>query len=101
MIETPETKTCKGPRMFPSVTLSNGKTYFIDDRLRQLRNINNPHDFIDEYESKITLMDLEAVQRQADNFTRFITVSCALCGKTLYKGPEKDAKHLILYCTDC
>lgn len=97
----PKTKTNNGPRMLPMVTLRNGKTYFIDDRLRQLRNINNPYDAIDDYESKITLTDLEAVQRQADNFTKFITVSCALCGKTLYNGPEKDARHLILYCTDC
>ena len=87
--------------MLPMVTLSNGKTYFIDDRLKQLRNINNPHDFIDEYETKLTAVDLEEIWRQADNFTRFITVSCAQCGKILYSGPEKDARHLILYCTDC
>jgi len=97
----PETKTDKGPRMLPMVTLSNGKAYFIDDRLRQLRNINNPHDFIDEYESKLTITDLDKVWKQADDFTQFITVSCALSGKTLYNGPEKDAKHLIIYCTDC
>lgn len=35
------------PRMLPTVTLDNGKTYFIDERLRQLRNVCNPHDYID------------------------------------------------------
>ena len=29
------------------ITLGNGKTYFIDERLKQLRNIKNPHDYID------------------------------------------------------
>ena len=35
------------PRRLPAVTLKNGKTYFVDKRLRQLRNVHNPHDFID------------------------------------------------------
>ena len=35
------------PRRLPTVTLDDGKTYFIDERLKQLRNVNNPHDFID------------------------------------------------------
>ena len=34
-------------RMLPTVTLDNGKTYFIDERLKQLRNVKNPHDYID------------------------------------------------------
>jgi len=25
----------------------NGKTYYLDDKLNQLRNVKNPHDFID------------------------------------------------------
>jgi hypothetical protein len=96
-----KTIKAKGPKMLPMVTLSNGKTYFIDERLRQLRNIFNPHDYIDEYESNIQLKDLEEVHRQSDNFTKFITINCAVCGKTLYNGTEKDAKRLIIYCTDC
>lgn len=87
--------------MLPIVTLSNGKTYFIDDRLRQLRNVINPHDFIDKYETKICLGDLEEVHKESENFTNFVTVSCAQCGKTLYNGPEEDTRHLIIYCTDC
>lgn len=83
------------------VTLSDGKTYFIDDRLRQLRNVKTPYDYIDEYESKICLADLEEVWKHTNDFTQFITISCAQCGKTLYSGPEKDAKHLIIYCPDC
>ena len=35
------------PRRLPAVTLENGKTYFLDARLRQLRNVHNPHDYID------------------------------------------------------
>jgi hypothetical protein len=35
------------PRRLPAVTLKNGKTYFVDSRLRQLRNVHNPHDYID------------------------------------------------------
>lgn len=35
------------PRRLPTITLDNGKTYFVDDRLKQLRNVHNPHDFID------------------------------------------------------
>jgi len=35
------------PRRLPVVTLDNGKTYFIDERLKQLRNVINPHDYID------------------------------------------------------
>jgi hypothetical protein len=34
------------PRRLPTVTLRNGKTYFVDLRLREMRNINNPHDRI-------------------------------------------------------
>jgi len=35
------------PRRLPIVTLKDGKQYFFDKRLRQLRNIKNPHDYID------------------------------------------------------
>lgn len=35
------------PNRLPTVTLDNGKTYFIDERLKQLRNTENPHEYID------------------------------------------------------
>ena len=35
------------PRRLRAVTLKNGKTYFVDYRLRELRNIHNPGDCID------------------------------------------------------
>ena len=35
------------PRRLPVVTLENGKSYFVDKRLRQLRNVHNPHEYID------------------------------------------------------
>ena len=34
------------PVQLPVVTM-NGKSYFVDSRLRQYRNVENPHDFID------------------------------------------------------
>ena len=34
------------PRMLPTITLDDGKTYFVDERLKQLRNVLNPHDYI-------------------------------------------------------
>jgi len=35
------------PRKLPVVRMKDGKAYFIDERLRQLRNVQNPNDFID------------------------------------------------------
>jgi len=32
------------PRRLPAITLENGKTYFVDCRLRELRNVRNPYD---------------------------------------------------------
>ena len=34
------------PRRLHAVTLKNGKTYFVDERLRELRNIHNPGDSV-------------------------------------------------------
>ena len=34
------------PRRLPT-TIINGKEYFIDERLKQFRDVENPHDFID------------------------------------------------------
>jgi len=34
-----------GVRRLPTI-LYNGKKYFVDHRLREMRNINNPHDYI-------------------------------------------------------
>lgn len=35
------------PRRLPIVTIHGGKRYFLDMRLRQYRNVKNPHDSID------------------------------------------------------
>ena len=35
------------PKRLPVITLKNGKSYYIDERLKQLRNVCNPHDYID------------------------------------------------------
>jgi hypothetical protein len=99
--DLPETIETGGPRMLPRVTLSNGKTYFIDERLNQLRNIKNPHDYIDDYRNVLDMDNKDRVKRCELLFTDFITVSCGKCRKKLFTGTEKQAKRLIIYCTDC
>ena len=94
-------KKSEGPRMLPRVTLSNGKTYFIGERLHQLRNIKNPSDYIDDYLDVLSREDFEKVQRCEHLFTKFITVRCVKCNKVLFSGTEQQAKRLIIYCTDC
>ena len=101
MIKAPETKTSKGPRKLPRVTLSNGKTYFIDERLNQLRNVKTPHDFIDNYMNVLNSDDKDRVKRCELLFTDFITVRCGKCNQVLFKGTEHQARHLIIYCADC
>lgn len=101
MIKAPETKTSKGPRKLPRVTLSNGKTYFIDERLNQLRNVKTPHDFIDNYMNVLNSDDKDRVKRCELLFTDFITVRCGKCNQVLFKGTENQARHLIIYCADC
>jgi hypothetical protein len=46
------------PRRLRAVTLKNGKTYFVDDRLRELRNIHNPCDRLDFSDLMWTQADL-------------------------------------------
>lgn len=99
--KTPEIIKTNGPKMLPMVTLSNCKTYFIDERLRQLRNICNPHDYIDMDKDNIILKDFEKVKSHSGRYTQFVTISCSKCKKTLFTGTEEQAKHLYIYCTDC
>jgi len=35
------------PRRLPTITLKNGKTYFVDKRLCELRNVDDPNDWLD------------------------------------------------------
>ena len=99
--EDSETIKTKGPRMLPRVTLSNGKTYFIDERLNQLRNIKNPHDYINDYLEVLDRDNRDRVKRCELLFTDFITVRCGKCNQVLFKGTEQQARHLIIYCADC
>jgi len=99
--DLPETIETQGPRMLPKVTLSNGKTYFIDERLNQLRNIKNPFDYIDDYMNILNRDDADKVKCGSHRFTDFITVSCGQCRKVLFTGTKNQAKGLIIYCTDC
>ena len=52
---------CRLPRRLPTVRL-NGKTYFIDDRLEQLSNVTNPHDWV----SFADLLIADTLQRSFD-----------------------------------
>lgn len=65
-------------KKLPTVVIA-GKKYFIDKRLKQLRNVENPHDFINDY----------------------ITISCCTCKRLLFIGRKKDAKRLIICCENC
>ena len=91
----------KGPRMLPRVTLSNGKTYFIDARLNQLRNIKTPYDYIDNYMNVLDMDNKDRVKRCELLFTDFITVRCSKCNELLFKGTEHQARNLIIFCADC
>ena len=42
------------PRRLPTITID-GKTYFVDDRLTELRNVDNPHDAL-RFESKSEML---------------------------------------------
>jgi len=176
------------PLRLPTVTLD-GKTYFIDKSLNQLRNVETPHDFMDfrnEYDMQdyidehrgikqiqyallgtykhgnrnnieviatsddcSALMNIRDainavneklegkdrdilnvdVEKLIDNYlcsvdivdemTGFvyditicgifkikefdipITITCPKCKKILFKGTEKQAKRLIIYCVEC
>lgn len=96
-----ETINTTGPRMLPTVTLTNGEMYFFDERLNQLWNVNNPHDYIDDYISNLSLKDIETVQRCFGRYIDLIIIRCSECWKVLFTGTEQQAKRLIVYCTDC
>jgi hypothetical protein len=81
------------PRRLPVVTLENGKTYFVDERLKELRNVLKPYDSID-------FNELRRINMNPDP-DAIITVSCTTCSKILFKGSRRQAKGLILYCVDC
>ena len=98
--QLPDSIEVNGPRMLPRVTLTNGETYFVDEKLNQLRNIKNPCDYIDDYLDVLNREDFEKVRRCEHLFTKFITVKCGKCDKVLFEGTEKQAKNLIIYCTD-
>lgn len=44
--------------MLSRVILRNGKQYFLDVRLSQLRNVMNPHDYIDCSRDEITALQV-------------------------------------------
>ena len=84
-------------KRLPSVTVDNGKTYYIDERLRQLRNIACPYDFI-QFSSKPEMYYY--IEQHETNETEII-VLCPQCDKVLFKGNQEEVKRLIVYCVDC
>jgi hypothetical protein len=49
----------------PTIKAPTGKTYYIDDKLSQLRNVNNPHDFA-QFKDPVELQTALLVMRQAN-----------------------------------
>ena len=86
--------TCKTimPRRLPVTSVGDGKLYFFDKRLRELRNIRDPTDRIDLRHTK------NRTTNEADSFIRVI---CPRCGKLLFRGTKHERKSHILYCVDC
>jgi hypothetical protein len=46
------------PRRLRAITLKNGKTYFVDERLRELRNVHSRCDRIDFEDLMLHKIDL-------------------------------------------
>lgn len=90
-----------GPRMLPRVSLSNGKTYFVDERLNELRNIYDFTDIIDLSINGVRACDWDKIQEQYGQFTQFITITCIKCRKELFSGTEGEAKGRTIYCIEC
>jgi hypothetical protein len=79
-----------------------GKRYFIDFRLREFRSMEPPIEFIpfdSELGRKIDKMPEFKEQYGLEN--EHIRIECPLCRQALFKGTEKEAKRLIIYCKDC
>ena len=96
----PELIISNGPRLLPTVTLS-GKTYFLDERLEELRNVRDPFDSIKLYQDSIRADDWDEIEKHFGQYTQFMTVVCSICQKTLFSGTEEEAKRLLIYCTEC
>ena len=54
------------PIRLSTVTLKNGTKYFIDFRLNQLRNVKNPHDFMD-FRNEFDMQDYIDENRKRSN----------------------------------
>jgi len=157
------------PRKLPAVILKNGTKYFVDFRLNQLRNVKNPHEFMDfrnefdmlgyidenrkrsnrkeqleqeqtfekikqqlvndgwteqakgttyfdgEYATSFiskdesetvhlfhnTFPDEELINQLKEKRDDIVTKTCTKCKKVLFKGSERAARRMIIYCVDC
>lgn len=71
-----------GVKILPIIKAQDGKTYFVDERLKQLRNVQNPHDFIDFKEGefqvfmtiatikKLIITDEKAIKKTLENLKK-------------------------------
>jgi hypothetical protein len=79
-----------------------GKRYFIDFRLREFRPMEPPIEFI-PFDSELgrEIDKMPEFEEQYGLENEHISMECSTCGKVLFKGTEKEARKLIIYCTDC
>ena len=67
----------------------------IERYLSEIDIIDNSTGFVHEINS-IGIFELREIETDEQ-----VTKKCAWCGKVLFEGTEKEAKGLIIYCTDC
>ena len=93
--------TCNRPRQLPTMR-HKGKLYFIDLRLRELRTVLPPLEFV-PFDSELGREIDEMPDPEEDEcLTGYSTVViCPYCSAILFEGKESEAKRLIIYCIDC
>ena len=79
-----------------------GKRYFIDFRLREFRSMEPPIEFI-PFDSELgrEIDKMPGPEKEHRLEDKHITIECSACRKVLFEGTKKEAKRLIIYCTDC
>lgn len=89
-MENPE-KNTKGPVMLPIVKIGK-KRYFADSRLRELRNIKNPHDCLDFSDSEWVILNTFLDPEFMDRF-----LGQGSGGNAMFETGRREP----MYCPDC
>jgi hypothetical protein len=93
--------TYNRPRQLPTMR-HKGKLYFIDLRLRELRTVLPPLEFVPFDSALGREIDEMPGPEEDECLTGYDTVIiCPHCGATLFEGTESEAKRLIIHCVDC